>query len=242
MYDWTATSPDPNDGKAVRRWCEYYDGISRIVLLRKVGKKRDEFIADLCDVGGRVLDIGMAEHTFRYVDSGNWFHRKLRALEPRNEVWGADINSALVEQIRERFQWDRLVCADATGEPFRRDYFDAIHAGDIIEHVSDAGGFMRFCKGALKQGGRLIVTTPNPHAWSIIRSIFRCGHVIANFEHTCWFTPSTINELCRREGFVLAQSWYLWSKKRALVAHLPKTHFKLRDVLFSEYLFVLTKA
>ena len=223
-------------------WCRFYDSISKVVFLRQARKTRDEFVAELCDVGGRLLDIGMAEHTAKYVESADWFHRRLRATEPRNEVWGADINASLVDYVRAHTGWERIICADATAEPFIPGYFDAIHAGDIIEHVSNLSGFMQFCRGALKPGGKLVITTPNPHASRIVRSAFRYGNVIANMEHTCWLSPSTMNELARREGFILSESWYLWKWKRTFITRFPKKFFKLRDLHFPEYLFILNSA
>lgn len=45
--------------------------------------------------------------------------------------------------------------------PFENETFDAILAGDIIEHIYDIEFFFKECNRILKKGGCLIITTPN---------------------------------------------------------------------------------
>lgn len=45
--------------------------------------------------------------------------------------------------------------------PFENETFDAIVAGDIIEHIYDVELFFKECNRILKKGGYLIITTPN---------------------------------------------------------------------------------
>lgn len=191
MFDWTKNSTDPNYGPNFEKWDKFYSSISKLVFLPEIHprKTHHEFIIDLLDVGGKILDIGIAEHTLDYVTKESWFHRKLRELEPKNEVWGLDINEELIKHVQSVSGWERLLVYDATKPSFKNDYFDAIHAGDVIEHVSDLGGFLSFCRDSLKPGGILVVTTPNPHSYEFIKRIFSHGTVPANMEHTCWITP-----------------------------------------------------
>jgi len=41
--------------------------------------------------------------------------------------------------------------------------FDVVFCGEIIEHNSDQGTFIKKCKNFLKDSGKIIVTTPNSH-------------------------------------------------------------------------------
>jgi len=245
MFNWTALSLDPNHGPSLLAWDDYYASISKLVYLPQLarGKTQHDFIIDLLNVNGRILDIGIAEHTLEYVSKDSWFHRKLRALEPANEVWGLDINGKLVDHVRDHYGWDRLITHDATTAPFKTGYFDIVHAGDVIEHVDNVGGFLSFCRDSLKPGGALVITTPNPHAFEFVKRARRHGTVPANLEHTCWITPPSMNELCRRHGLVFEASYYLCGKQKTRRARLfgEKLFFKYRDLIWYEFLWVLRK-
>jgi SAM-dependent methyltransferase len=243
MFDWKSASDDPNNARALTSWTAFYDGISELVDLAEIGKSRDEFVLSLLDRRGRVLDIGFAEHTAGYVGREAWFHKQIRDLGATGEVWGMDINEALVEQIRARFGWDHLVAWDATTTPVREGYFDTIHAGDVIEHVSDVGGFLAFCHGSLKAGGRLVISTPNPHSWRFVKWALRTGTSPTNCEHTCWITPPNLNELCRRSGLEFLRSFYLINRPKRRLARLVGTRRLrgMRDFVFAEYLFLVGK-
>ncbi len=245
MFDWTALSADPNHGPSLVGWSDYYSSISKLVFLPELGKNKThhDFVRDLLNVNGRVLDIGIAEHTLEYVTKSSWFHLKLRELEPANEIWGLDINHELIEYVRGHYGWDRLMTYDATGEPFKREYFDAIHAGDVIEHVDNLGGFISFCRDSLKPGGQLVISTPNPHAYEFIKRVWHHDSVPANLEHTCWITPPSMNELCRRFGLEFEASYYLCGKQKTRRARYlgKRFYFKFRDFLWYEFLWVLRK-
>jgi len=45
-----------------------------------------------------------------------------------------------------------------------REIFDAITAGEIIEHLEDPINFLRDCHSALKPNGKIILSTPNPNS------------------------------------------------------------------------------
>jgi 2-polyprenyl-3-methyl-5-hydroxy-6-metoxy-1,4-benzoquinol methylase len=158
-------------------------------------------------------------------------------------VWGLDINASLIEHIKEKYGWENLVAHDATAQPLARDYFDVIHAGDVIEHVSNIGGFMEFCRDSLKPGGRLIVSTPNPHAFEFVKRARYYGMVPANAEHVCWITAPSMNELCRRYGMEFEKSYFLCGKKkvRQLKIFGKSLLFKYRDLIWYDSLWVIKK-
>lgn len=51
--------------------------------------------------------------------------------------------------------------------------FDTIISTEVIEHLYDPEGFMTFCKGLLKSGGEIIITTPyHGYLKNLVLSIF----------------------------------------------------------------------
>ncbi len=77
------------------------------------------------------------------------------------------------------------------------DSFQAIIAGEIIEHLTNPGQFLINMRKHLTSDGNLVITTPNPfyvkHVWKILRYQQPSVHE----EHTCWFDPITLSQLCR---------------------------------------------
>lgn len=244
MLDWTKISKDPNSSEISKAWKSFYDSISELVSLPELKLGHQDFVVDLIhSKGDKILDIGIAEHTEDYIDKDSWFHRKLREAKPGKEIWGVDINGELIEHIKKKYGWDNLYAHDATTEPLKKEYFDVIHAGDVIEHVSNIGGFIDFCKASLKPGGSLVISTPNPHALEFIKRVRLHGLIPANAEHTCWISAPSMNELCRRYGMTFEKSYFLCGKKKVKQSRIfgKSMLFKYRDLIWYDSLWVLKK-
>lgn len=243
MLNWLDFSSDPNAPQVTMAWKKFYDSISELIFLPQLKLGHQDFIVNLVIQNGeRVLDIGIAEHTIEYIGKDNWFHRKLRKAENK-EIWGIDINSQLISYIKSENEWDHLYVHDATTQPLKTDYFDVIYAGDVIEHVSNVGGFLSFCRDSLKPGGKIVLTTPNPHALEFLKRVRTHGAVTVNAEHTCWMSAPTINELCRRYAMEFEKSYFLCGKKKSRQIRLfgKGLFFKYRDLIWYDSLWVLRK-
>lgn len=243
MFDWTKYSSDPNHFSIYPDWKDYYNGISKFVF-----RYRNDFLYSYLGEFNKILDIGFVEHTLDYINNPKWFHGNLRQRFPDKEIWGLDTNAELVEFCTTQFGFDNLVCGDACAFPLKENYFDVIHVGHVIEHVSDIGRFMQFCYGSLRSGGKLVVSTPNPFGRSFSQWRSKLNLVPVNMEHSCWITPSCMNELCRRHHFTFEQSIYpkpLGTKFRSLRAFLfglwQSYRFTTRDSYYDEYIYILTK-
>lgn len=62
--------------------------------------------------------------------------------------------------------YTELVVGDAMAlpTPFPHSSFDAITAGEILEHLDDPMGFLRGCHNTLVPQGILVLSTPNPNS------------------------------------------------------------------------------
>jgi 2-polyprenyl-3-methyl-5-hydroxy-6-metoxy-1,4-benzoquinol methylase len=245
LFDWTKVSNNPIDPAMLDAWQAFYDQkIVRFNIFHE--KHRDERILELCrfTTNGNIklLDIGFAEHGVEFAKQPDWFHRKLR-LFGGNTIYGLDINAKVVQEISTLTKYENLITGDATNPAFivAGGGFDVIHAGDVIEHLSNLGGFLEFCKNNLMHGGRIVITTPNPCGPDAYKTWKDCG-IIANMEHTCWITPTNMNELCRRAGLTFSESHYAMNKRKTLKNRIKQDFmFKRKDVLFGEFVYVLTK-
>ncbi len=108
--------------------------------------------------------------------------------------------SALDEDVRDlQARGYDVVAADAQDFDLGQ-RFDTVVAGEIIEHLSDVGGFLDSVHQHLEPDGHLVRTTPNPWTFHRFRrALF--GDVPSNPEHTCWFDERTLRQVLERHSF-----------------------------------------
>jgi ubiquinone/menaquinone biosynthesis C-methylase UbiE len=100
--------------------------------------------------GGTALDVGCGRSLF--ADIGVPF--------PFAVVAG-DLDFASVRDRAREVLHQRWAVFDASQLPFADGEFDALFAGEVIEHVPDATATLREWWRVLKPGGMAIITTPN---------------------------------------------------------------------------------
>jgi SAM-dependent methyltransferase len=200
------------------------DPVSRRVraYLRSELRSRSGLVVDLDAYlerftrGHVVLDIGAADHDETHAEAVDWKHAKIVSWAAR--AVGVDVLPEQVTRLRNRGFDIRLV--DATSDVDLGERFDRIFAGDVIEHVNDPVGLLRFAGRHLKPGGEILVKTPNPQFLAYIWRSLRDGTFIANAEHTCWIGPSMALELGRRSGLSLERYFRLRSRRPTAVSAL----------------------
>jgi SAM-dependent methyltransferase len=144
--------------------------------------------------GPRVLDIGCAAHAMKF-DDPHWLHGLLCKRFP--DTAGLDIRPDLIEELR-KLGYRNLYLDNA--ETFDLNLqFDSIVAGDIVEHLSNAGAFLDRAKKHLAPNGKLIITTPYPFSlFHTSYAFLKYPRITWNVEHTHWLCPQTLIELSRR--------------------------------------------
>ena len=158
---------------------------------------RVKAVIPLIGRAGRVLDIGCLDGTI-----GELF------LTKGNIVYGIDasqpaVNAALARGIKARI-------GDAEKRSTFEDCsFDAVFAGEIIEHVFDIDAMLEEVRRVLKPGGTFVVTTPNLAAFGR-RMMLLCGispHVEISFTepgaagHIRYFVKDNLIAILEKHGF-----------------------------------------
>jgi SAM-dependent methyltransferase len=154
--------------------------------------------------GKRVLDVGCVAHDEARMQSSRWLHRHI--AEFASECVGVDVLKEGVDAMN--LAGFDAVChnlSDGLGPLYDRGLFDAIVAGELIEHVGDIDMLFATASDALTAEGELILTTPNPYAPHRVRAGQR-GVVWENVDHILYAFPSGIAELASRHGLVLAEA------------------------------------
>lgn len=122
-----------------------------LLLLHDYKMKRlRELFERFIPAGGRVVDVGCGRSLF--ADMGVRFPFK---------VYAGDLDFASVRDRAAEVPWQAWSVFDAAQVPFADAQFDALFAGEVIEHVPEARATLREWWRVLKPGGVAIVTTPN---------------------------------------------------------------------------------
>lgn len=133
--------------------------------------------------GGKILDVGCGLGYLTYSLNKDGYH-----------ATGIDISKEAVDNARKTYG-DFFLCGDFF---MIEGAYDAICMLELIEHVEDPSAFIAKAKTLLKEGGVLIMTTPN-------RSWFP-EHDLWNTDlppvHLTWFTEEGIRKLLVGNGLV----------------------------------------
>jgi SAM-dependent methyltransferase len=133
----------------------------------------------------RVLDIGSADKPNHYLDN--------------HQVVALDL---------ERHETPANYCSRVTGNamdlpyPFSNSEFDAITAGEILEHLEDPMGFLRACYETLAPGGILVLSTPNPNSpIERLLTITLSRRFFYTDDHIMLFPQRWLIRMLERSGF-----------------------------------------
>lgn len=190
----------------------------------KIYKSKRELIKDQISKEDVVLDVGFWGQAVG-IDNPNWVHNILKVHS--KEVYGVDLD----------FDENQLVNIKNYNKQSAENFdfgkkFDAIFAGDLIEHLSNLGLFLDSCKRNLKDDGRLIITTPNCfNMFNLTEKLLKKEPEVNN-DHTVYFNFPVLRKLLEKNGWEVGQEMYLddaWSKYRQSIK---------RKVLYIFYKFI----
>ena len=155
------------------------------------------------EVGHRVLEMGCGSAYFATVLA--------------DEFPNTDFEYTGLDMAEESLKWARsyvndkgkLIQGSVTAMPFASESFDDILYLDVIEHVSDDKKSLGEAFRVLKEGGRLIISTPNSDApltdTAFEEYLHDHGHM-AN--QTPGYTKKKLSELLTGAGFVIEKIDY----------------------------------
>lgn len=175
--------------------------------------------------GRKVLDVGCVNHNPENYKSRYWVHKAIRTVAA--SCLGMDLYGPGIAYLRER-GYD-VVGGNAEGFDLGQK-FDAVVAGEIIEHLGNASGFLESVKRHLSPDGVLVISTPNPWYWRFLVKAGIFADVRPNREHVCWFCIATLQALLSRHGFEIIEHRRTSRYMRDLLMPLP-TGYKHTTIL-----------
>jgi SAM-dependent methyltransferase len=155
---------------------------------------------------GRLLDFGCGRAVFaRQMREYGWL------------VEGLDLSASIAAKV-ERESGIPVHVGTLPHPDVRPASFDAITMWSSLEHVHDPRRIVGAARDALRPDGILLVYVPNLASWSF--DVFREGWLGLDLpRHLIHFTPESLCDLLRREGFRVCQLQQIgrdgWLRKSA---------------------------
>jgi len=183
---------------------------------------RREFLLEHVRAGERVLDLGCGEGRFAAELA------RAGAL-----VLGADVAQEPLRRARSAHPELELSLIDGEGEwPLPDASFDAVWAGEVIEHVADTAGWLSEVRRVLRPHGTLLLSTPAHGPLELLvlalsRSA-REQHLDPRGEHLRFYTARTLAQLVRDFGFEAIEV-------RSVGSPLPRTRTLLLAAVRSRF-------
>jgi predicted TPR repeat methyltransferase len=150
--------------------------------------------------GRSVLHIGCADWpvTAERLACGTLLHSLLSKCA--RSVDGIDLSEEGVRCLQAHGITNCRV-ADAERLPAHPQY-EAIVAGDVLEHLSNAGLFIAGVVRVLSPKGVLVLAVPNCLSLANLVRLLVRRYESTHYEHTAAYTPKTVAGLCARYGLV----------------------------------------
>jgi 2-polyprenyl-3-methyl-5-hydroxy-6-metoxy-1,4-benzoquinol methylase len=143
----------------------------------------------------RALDVGCGEGVFA-----------AELARAGLSVVGVDVAAEPLRRARQRHPALDLRIVPAEGSwPLEDASFDVVWAGETIEHVADAAGWLSEVRRVLRSGGRLILSTPAHGRLAMLGLALSRRRLDAHFDprgdHLRFYTRRTLERLLEDFGF-----------------------------------------
>ena len=150
---------------------------------------RRRFLLERVQAGERVLDVGCGEGRFA---------AELARVGAR--VVGVDVAQEPLRRARERDPQLDLRLTPPLGEWELEDAsFDAVWAGEVIEHVADTAAWLSEIRRVLRSGGSLLLSTPAHEPLALLRLALSrrafARHFDPRGDHLRFFSRATLAQL-----------------------------------------------
>ncbi len=143
----------------------------------------------------RVLDIGC---------STGYLARRL--VDRGATVVGIDVDEAAAAEARRVCEQVLVGDVETMELPLSEGSFDVVLCGDLVEHLRDPVAFLGRLRPLLRQGGRLVLTTPNVANWAMRLGLLAgrwryTDRGILDRTHVHLFTKKTLEETLEEAGY-----------------------------------------
>jgi ubiquinone/menaquinone biosynthesis C-methylase UbiE len=183
---------------------------------------RRRFLLERVRPGERVLDVGCGE---------GWFTAAL--LDAGAEPIGVDVAEEPLRRARRaRPELELARVEDGSPLPFEDACFDAIWAGEVIEHVADTAGWLSELRRVLRPHGTLMLSTPAHDRLTLLRVALFSSAFAARFDprsdHLRFYSVATLRSLLidfRFEAIEVSRLGGVPGARRTLLASASRARY-----------------
>lgn len=170
---------------------------------------KKDFILNKC-TNKSVLDLGCVEHDLYrdHLKLGSWIHENIKRVA--KGLVGVDMLKDEISELNNmgyNILFGNVEDLESIKE-IEDKHFDVIVAGDLIEHLFNAGLFLKSCRSKLNTDGELIITTPNCFSIKYVVPAILNNNEVVREDHTCWYSTKTLKQLLQMNGFSIKEFHY----------------------------------
>jgi SAM-dependent methyltransferase len=168
--------------------------LSEVIAKQANAKEYVELILDILGAPGRLLDIGSFCGVFLSI-----------AQESEFDCYG--IEPLVMPSIYARGRYDLNIITDTLHkDTFPPEFFDAVTAFQVFEHLIDPAKEIRKIREILKPGGLLVIEVPRIDTFLVRLMKGKHRHFVE--DHVSFFTASSLGKLLRDEGFQVLKVFF----------------------------------
>lgn len=185
---------DSQDDTLLERFKTRLKQLPLASFMKKLNNPRLTFIPNLPD-GAKVLELGCAT---------GWFLNDLH--KNHWDLYGVELSKTSATYAREELGLN-VFCGTLEGACFPSNYFDAIFAWHVIEHLPNPLGTLKEMNRVLKKDGYFVFSAPNVGCWEFY--VFKSKWYALDLpRHLFHFSVKSINKVLKAGNFRLEKVFY----------------------------------
>ncbi len=175
----------------------------------KIIPDRQAFLVELCK-DKNVLHLGCVDTglTDKAIDKGNFLHAKIAQVAKK--VIGIDNNADGLKGLEARKgSNEEFLCMNIEKLCVEKIYgnIDIVIAGEVLEHLSNVGGFLEGAVEILKKFNAVMaITVPNAYSIRHLNAV-KNGTEVVHPDHNFYFSCATVSALMRKYKLVVKKTY-----------------------------------